>query len=117
MPFQPPMPSMAASPLPTAGWYCVRAILWAFQFDSPLSVAAHAGAEFSSAGVPISVGATLLFSGGRRGHFQCGGWRAAPSLSARGKILPGTAYSRMMSPHTEAPASIYNPSSAWLRRV
>lgn len=77
VPFQLPMPSINAPLALSAGWYCVRAILWAFQFNAPLSVAAHAGAEFSSAGVPISIGATLLFSDGRRGHFQCGGcWPA-----------------------------------------
>lgn len=54
------------------GWYCTRAILWAFGFDVPEAVQAHAGSRFTESGVPIHVGATLLFSGGRRGRFECG---------------------------------------------
>ena len=25
------------------GWYCVRAILWAYDYEAPLQLAAHAG--------------------------------------------------------------------------
>jgi hypothetical protein len=50
----------------------VRGILWAFDFEAPTAVRAHAGAVFNEEGVPIHVGATLLFSGGRRGQFECG---------------------------------------------
>jgi hypothetical protein len=57
-----------------AGWYCVRAILWAYDWELPTAVAAHPGAAFNAEGVPMHVGATLLFPGGRRGSFECGGW-------------------------------------------
>ena len=57
---------------PHLGWYCVRAILWAFTYEAPISVTAHAGAVFNESGVPLHIGATLLFPGGRRGHFECG---------------------------------------------
>lgn len=58
------------------GWYCVRASLWAFGYQQPTSVAAHAGAVFNAAGVPLHVGATLLFPCGGRAHFECGFDRA-----------------------------------------
>lgn len=54
------------------GWYSVRGILWAFGFEAPEAVQAHAGARFTEQGVPTHVGATLLFSGGRRGRFESG---------------------------------------------
>ena len=30
------------------GWYCIRAALWAYGFDKPLSVSAHAGRSVHS---------------------------------------------------------------------
>jgi predicted dehydrogenase len=68
-----------ADPLGAAGdlgWYCVRAILWAFNYEKPTSVTAHQGAVFSEKGVPIHIGGTVLFSGGKRGNFECGFDRA-----------------------------------------
>ena len=53
------------------GWYCIRAILWAFDFEAPIEVAAHPGAVFNAEGVPTAIGGTLVFSGGRRGTFTC----------------------------------------------
>lgn len=37
---------------------------------------AHAGTIFNHEGVPMQLGATLLFENGKRGHFQCGFDRA-----------------------------------------
>lgn len=54
------------------GWYCVRSMLWAFDWAPPLSVTAHTGAVYNGEGVPMHMGATLLFPGGRRGHFESG---------------------------------------------
>ena len=59
------------------GWYCIRATLWAFDYESPLAVAAHPGGLFTLEGVPLALGGTLVFSGGRRGTFQA---RAAALL-------------------------------------
>jgi predicted dehydrogenase len=53
------------------GWYCTRGILWAFDYEMPLSVAAHPGVTFNDDGVPIALSASLVFSGGRRGIFTC----------------------------------------------
>ncbi|KAL3139098.1 hypothetical protein ABBQ32_005892 [Trebouxia sp. C0010 RCD-2024] len=54
------------------GWYCVRASLWAYNFEKPVSVSAHAGPLFNSEGVLLHVGATIIWSDGRRANFQCG---------------------------------------------
>lgn len=53
------------------GWYCIRAILWAYGFEVPVSVAAYPGFIKNNEGVPISVGGTLIFKDGRRGNFRC----------------------------------------------
>lgn len=58
------------------GWYCIRAILWAFNYEEPEAIVAAPGSEHNSEGVPLHMGATLLFSGGRRAHFDCGFDRA-----------------------------------------
>ena len=56
--------------------YCVRGILWAFNYEPPIAVAAHPGGTFTSEGVPITLSASLLFSKGRRGIFTCSFGRA-----------------------------------------
>lgn len=53
------------------GWYCIRAILWAYDYEVPVSVTAYPGCVTNSEGVPIVVGGTLLFKEGRRGNFRC----------------------------------------------
>lgn len=50
--------------------------LWAYGYQAPTSVTAHAGAAFNAAGVPLHIGATLLFPCGGRAHFECGFDRA-----------------------------------------
>jgi predicted dehydrogenase len=54
------------------GWYCIRAALWAYTFEKPVSVSAHAGPLYNSEGVLLHVGATLVWADGRRANFQCG---------------------------------------------
>lgn len=61
-----------AGALGDVGWYCVRAMLWAYDWAPPLSVTAHPGAVYNDAGVPMHMAATVLFPGGRRGTLQCG---------------------------------------------
>lgn len=58
------------------GWYCTRGILFAYDYECPISVTAHPGARFNGEGVSVSMGATLLFSGDRRAIFECGFDRA-----------------------------------------
>jgi len=53
------------------GWYCIRAILWSYNYEMPVSVVAHHGAIFNEEGVPTAISGTLLFSKGRRGTFTC----------------------------------------------
>lgn len=45
------------------GWYCLRGILWAYDYEMPASVTAHPGANFNDKGVIVSCGATLLWPG------------------------------------------------------
>jgi predicted dehydrogenase len=53
------------------GWYCIGAILFAFNYEPPYAVVAHHGAIFNEEGVPTSISASLLFDDGGRGIFTC----------------------------------------------
>lgn len=54
-----------------AGWYCIRSILWANDFDLPKSVTALPGPVFNKAGVILSCGASLHWEDGRVATFIC----------------------------------------------
>lgn len=51
------------------GWYCVRGILWSFDYEMPSSITAHPGASHTPQGVLLSCGATLLWPDGRTATF------------------------------------------------
>lgn len=51
------------------GWYCARGILWAYDYELPLSVTAHPGTTYNPLGVITSCGATLLYSHHRTATF------------------------------------------------
>ncbi|CAI9116409.1 OLC1v1017545C1 [Oldenlandia corymbosa var. corymbosa] len=54
------------------GWYCIRAILWAFDYELPKSVTAIADPEVNDSGVILSCGASLKWQeGGRTATFYC----------------------------------------------
>lgn len=61
-------PDLGGGALGDLGWYCVRAILWAFE-DLPLKV--QASARWFN-GVDLNLSATLWFSGDRVASFDCG---------------------------------------------
>lgn len=54
------------------GWYCVRSILWVYNYEAPIAVTALPGARYNESGVSIHMGATLLFKNGRTATFDCG---------------------------------------------
>uniref|UniRef100_A0A0V0HY72 Putative oxidoreductase family protein-like n=1 Tax=Solanum chacoense TaxID=4108 RepID=A0A0V0HY72_SOLCH len=53
------------------GWYCIRGILWAADYELPKSVIALRNPVFNKAGVIISCGASLLWEDGKVGTFHC----------------------------------------------
>ncbi|KAK9073031.1 hypothetical protein SSX86_007353 [Deinandra increscens subsp. villosa] len=61
----------ALGSLGDTGWYCIRAILWANDFNLPKSVTALPGTIFNKAGVIISCGAALQWEGGKVATFHC----------------------------------------------
>ncbi|KAL0361788.1 UNVERIFIED_CONTAM: putative oxidoreductase [Sesamum radiatum] len=61
----------ALGALGDTGWYCVRAILWAADYQLPKTVTALRDAEFNEAGVILSCGASLQFEDGKIGTFYC----------------------------------------------
>ncbi|KAK6160782.1 hypothetical protein DH2020_004163 [Rehmannia glutinosa] len=61
----------ALGALGDAGWYCIRAILWASDYQLPKIVTALKDAEFNEAGVILSCGASLLFHDGILATFYC----------------------------------------------
>ncbi|XP_060173198.1 uncharacterized oxidoreductase At4g09670 [Lycium barbarum] len=61
----------ALGALGDVGWYCIRGILWAADFELPKSVIALHNPVFNKAGVIISCGASLTWEDGKVGTFHC----------------------------------------------
>ncbi|KAH6827884.1 Oxidoreductase family protein [Perilla frutescens var. hirtella] len=61
----------ALGALGDAGWYCIRSILWAADFELPNSVVASPDAVFNNAGVISSCSASLQWQDGKAGTFHC----------------------------------------------
>ncbi|KAJ7969739.1 Oxidoreductase family protein [Quillaja saponaria] len=54
-----------------AGWYCIRAILWAANYELPKSVKALHGPVLNEVGVILSCGASLYWEDGKVATFHC----------------------------------------------
>lgn len=54
-----------------AGWYCIRSILWAADFEVPETVTALTGPVLNEAGVLLSCGASLRWKDGKVATFHC----------------------------------------------
>ncbi|XP_027358535.1 uncharacterized oxidoreductase At4g09670-like [Abrus precatorius] len=53
------------------GWYCIRAILWAANYELPKTVLASPKPELNQAGVILSCGATIYWEDGKVATFYC----------------------------------------------
>ncbi|XP_061371404.1 uncharacterized oxidoreductase At4g09670-like [Gastrolobium bilobum] len=53
------------------GWYCLRAILWAANYELPKTVIASREPELNKAGVVMSCGASLYWEDGKVATFYC----------------------------------------------
>ncbi|KAL5982035.1 hypothetical protein ACLOJK_016103 [Asimina triloba] len=53
------------------GWYCIRAILWAADYQLPKTVAALPDPVFNKAGVVLTCGASLQWEDGKTATFLC----------------------------------------------
>ncbi|XP_047059818.1 uncharacterized oxidoreductase At4g09670-like [Lolium rigidum] len=61
----------ALGALGDAGWYCIRAILWAVDYSLPRNVVALRDPVKNQAGVLIACGATLYWADGKIATFHC----------------------------------------------
>lgn len=61
----------ALGALGDVGWYCIRAILWAVDYELPKSVAAFRNPVKNQAGVLLACGATLYWADGKIATFHC----------------------------------------------
>lgn len=61
----------ALGALGDVGWYAIRAILWAADFELPKSVIALRDPVFNKAGVILSCGASLHWTDGKVATFHC----------------------------------------------
>ncbi|KAG9153107.1 hypothetical protein Leryth_012368 [Lithospermum erythrorhizon] len=66
---QPDLDALGA--LGDVGWYCIRAILWANDYEMPKAVTAWREPEYNEAGVILSCGASLRFEDGKQASFYC----------------------------------------------
>ncbi|KAF7812797.1 putative oxidoreductase [Senna tora] len=61
----------ALGSLGDAGWYCIRGILWAANFELPKTVIASRDPVLNQAGVLLSCGASLYWEDGKVATFHC----------------------------------------------
>ncbi|BAU01838.1 hypothetical protein LR48_Vigan10g185400 [Vigna angularis] len=61
----------ALGALGDAGWYCLRAILWAANYELPKTVIASRNPERNQVGVILACGATLYWEDGKAATFYC----------------------------------------------
>ncbi|KAG2665475.1 hypothetical protein I3843_15G009400 [Carya illinoinensis] len=61
----------AQGALGDVGWYAIRAILWAADYELPKKVIALRGPVFNEAGVIMSCGGTLYWEDGQIANFYC----------------------------------------------
>ncbi|CAH9113281.1 unnamed protein product [Cuscuta epithymum] len=61
----------ALGALGDAGWYCIRSIMWAADFQLPKSVVALRNPIFNKAGVIMACGASLFWEDGKHATFEC----------------------------------------------
>ncbi|KAJ4967414.1 hypothetical protein NE237_019263 [Protea cynaroides] len=54
-----------------AGWYCVGAILWAFDYELPKTVTAFCGPVLNEGGVILECGSYLQWEEGKTATFHC----------------------------------------------
>ncbi|KAJ4964531.1 hypothetical protein NE237_016380 [Protea cynaroides] len=53
------------------GWYCIRAILWAFDYELPKTVTAFRGPVLNEEGVILECGSYLQWEEGKTATFHC----------------------------------------------
>ncbi|CAN6484782.1 unnamed protein product [Victoria cruziana] len=53
------------------GWYCIRGILWAFNYQLPKTVTALPGTIFNKDGVILACGSSMNWNDGRSATFYC----------------------------------------------
>ncbi|KAL6884645.1 hypothetical protein ACP4OV_010581 [Aristida adscensionis] len=61
----------ALGALGDAGWYCIRAILWAVDYELPKTVIALRDPVKNAAGVLLACGATMYWEDGKTASFSC----------------------------------------------
>ncbi|XP_022871965.1 uncharacterized oxidoreductase At4g09670-like [Olea europaea var. sylvestris] len=61
----------ALGALGDAGWYCIRSILWASDFELPKTVLALRNPVFNKAGVILACSASLYWEDGKVATFHC----------------------------------------------
>ncbi|XP_058084398.1 uncharacterized oxidoreductase At4g09670-like [Magnolia sinica] len=66
---KPDMDALGA--LGDAGWYCIRAILWATDYQLPKIVAAFPAVDFNQRGVILSCGSSLRWEDNKVATFHC----------------------------------------------
>lgn len=63
-----------------AGWYCIRSILWAADFEMPKSAVASPDAVMNDVGMLLSCSAALHWQDGRAASFHCSFLAAALNM-------------------------------------
>lgn len=93
-----------------AGWYCIRAILWANNYELPKTVVALRNPIVNEAGVILSCGASLHWEDGKVGTFHCS-FLSSLTMDIAAIGTKGTLHvSGFVIPHREKEASFSTAS-------
>lgn len=108
---KPDLDSLGA--LGDAGWYCIRAALWATNYEIPKSVIALPGAGYNEAGVILSCGACLYWEDGLSATFRCS-FLSHLTMDIIANGTKGTLNVHdYVVPYREDEAPFYTASGAW----
>ncbi|KAL1319619.1 hypothetical protein HN51_071861 [Arachis hypogaea] len=94
------------------GWYCVRAILWAANYELPKTVIASRNPVFNKAGVIMACGASLHWEDGKVATFYCS-FMANLAMDITAVGTKGTLHVHdFIIPYEEKEASFYAASES-----
>ena len=96
-----------------SGWYCIRAILWAANYELPKFVTALRNPTKNDAGVLLSCGASLQWEDGKVATFHCS-FLANLTMDITAIGTKGTLHvNDFIIPYKEAGGSFSTVSKAW----
>ncbi|KAH7524943.1 hypothetical protein FEM48_Zijuj06G0172800 [Ziziphus jujuba var. spinosa] len=100
-----------------AGWYCIRAILWAADYQLPNKVKALRGAVHNDKGVILSCGSSLHWEDGKVATFHCS-FLSHLTMDITAIGTKGTFYLKdFVIPFDQKEANYFSNSQFWVNDI